>query len=48
MSILDELPILSGRLMAAASVVAIIAAERHASVTYVGGFMRVSPCRRCS
>ncbi|GAB4102267.1 exopolysaccharide biosynthesis polyprenyl glycosylphosphotransferase [Micromonospora taraxaci] len=39
-SILDELPSLSGRLLAAASVVAIIAAERHASVAYVGGFMR--------
>ncbi|WP_430500260.1 sugar transferase [Micromonospora trifolii] len=39
-SILDELPSLCGRLLAAASVVAIIAAERHASVTYVGGFMR--------
>ncbi|MEU8182008.1 sugar transferase [Micromonospora sp. NPDC049044] len=39
-SILDELPSLCGRLLAAASVVAIIAAERHASVAYVGGFMR--------
>ncbi|MGQ5265097.1 sugar transferase [Micromonospora sp. ZYX-F-536] len=39
-SILDELPILCGRLLASAAVVAIIAAERHASVTYVGGFMR--------
>ncbi|QGN50405.1 sugar transferase [Micromonospora sp. WMMD558] len=39
-SILDELPILSGRLLASAAVVAIIAAERHASVAYVGGFMR--------
>ncbi|MFD6752941.1 sugar transferase [Micromonospora gifhornensis] len=40
LSILDELPSLSGRLLASAAVVAIIAAERHESVTYVGGFMR--------
>ncbi|WP_341719336.1 sugar transferase [Micromonospora sp. FIMYZ51] len=39
-SILDELPALCGRLLASAAVVAIIAAERHASVSYVGGFMR--------
>ncbi len=39
-SILDELPSLGGRLLASAAVVAIIAAERHSSVAYVGGFMR--------
>lgn len=39
-SILDELPILCGRLLASAAVVAIIAAERHASVEYVTSFMR--------
>ncbi|WFE50006.1 sugar transferase [Micromonospora sp. WMMD1155] len=39
-SILDELPSIVGRLLASAAVVAIIAAERHASVEYVGGFMR--------
>ncbi|MGW4497908.1 sugar transferase [Micromonospora sp. NPDC004336] len=39
-SILDELPSLCGRLLASAAVVAIIAAERHSSVAYVGGFMR--------
>jgi exopolysaccharide biosynthesis polyprenyl glycosylphosphotransferase len=39
-SILDELPSLCGRLLAAAAVVAIIAAERHDSVGYVAGFMR--------
>ncbi|MEU7927606.1 sugar transferase [Micromonospora sp. NPDC049801] len=39
-SILDELPGLCGRLLASAAVVAIIAAERHSSVAYVGGFMR--------
>jgi hypothetical protein len=39
-SILDELPSLCGRLLASASVVAIIAAERHSSVEYVGGFIR--------
>ncbi|MGK5738665.1 sugar transferase [Micromonospora sp. URMC 103] len=38
--ILDELPSIGGRLLASAAVVAIIAAERHDSVTYVGGFMR--------
>ena len=40
LSILDELPGLGGRLLASAAVVAIIAAERHSSVEYVGGFMR--------
>ena len=40
MSILDELPSLCGRLLASASVVAIIAAERHDSVAYVGDLMR--------
>ncbi|MFV2016915.1 sugar transferase [Micromonospora sp. LOL_023] len=40
-SFLDELPQLCVRLLAAAAVVAIIAAERHDSVDYVGGFMRV-------
>lgn len=39
-SILDELPSIVGRLLASAAVVAIIAAERHSSVEYVGGFMR--------
>ncbi|MEW2381351.1 sugar transferase [Micromonospora sp. NPDC047707] len=39
-SILDELPSICGRLLASAAVVAIIAAERHSSVEYVGGFMR--------
>jgi exopolysaccharide biosynthesis polyprenyl glycosylphosphotransferase len=39
-SILDELPSLCGRLLAAAAVVAIIAAQRHDSVGYVAGFMR--------
>ncbi|MFF5177741.1 sugar transferase [Micromonospora sp. NPDC000316] len=38
--ILDELPSICGRLLASAAVVAIIAAERHESVHYVGGFMR--------
>ncbi|RKF23757.1 sugar transferase [Micromonospora globbae] len=38
--ILDELPSICGRLLASAAVVAIIAAERHDSVAYVGGFMR--------
>jgi FlaA1/EpsC-like NDP-sugar epimerase len=40
-SLLDELPTLSQRLLASAAVVAIIAAERHDSVTYVGGFLRI-------
>ncbi|MFI7211914.1 sugar transferase [Micromonospora maritima] len=39
-SILDELPSLGGRLLAAGAVVAIIAALRHDSVVYLGGFMR--------
>ncbi|MEU5941256.1 sugar transferase [Micromonospora sp. NPDC047548] len=39
-SILDELPSLGGRLLAAGAVVAIIAAQRHDSVPYVSGFMR--------
>ncbi|WJK44106.1 sugar transferase [Solwaraspora sp. WMMA2056] len=40
-SFLDELPQLCVRLLAAAAVVAIVAAERHDSVDYVAGFMRV-------
>jgi len=40
-SFLDELPSLCVRLLAAAAVVAIIAAERHDSVEYVGGFLRI-------
>ncbi len=40
MSILDELPSLCGRLLASAAIVAMIAAERHDSVGYVGGFLR--------
>ncbi|MDG4829859.1 exopolysaccharide biosynthesis polyprenyl glycosylphosphotransferase [Solwaraspora sp. WMMD1047] len=40
MSILDELPSLCGRLLAAASIVSIIAALRHDSVEYGAGFMR--------
>ncbi|MEH1097897.1 sugar transferase [Micromonospora sp. CPCC 205561] len=39
-SILDELPALSGRLLATAAIVAIIAAMRHESAAYVSGFMR--------
>ncbi|MER7442389.1 sugar transferase [Micromonospora avicenniae] len=39
-SILDELPSISGRLLAAGAVVAIIAALRHESAQYVGGFVR--------
>lgn len=39
-SFLDELPSLCGRLLASAAAVAIIAALRHDSVAYVGGFMR--------
>jgi exopolysaccharide biosynthesis polyprenyl glycosylphosphotransferase len=39
-SFLDELPSLCGRLLASAAIVAIIAAERHDSVGYVGGFVR--------
>ncbi|WP_306215118.1 sugar transferase [Actinoplanes sp. RD1] len=40
-SFLDELPLLCVRLLAAAAVVAIIAAERHDSVEYVVGFLRL-------
>ena len=40
-SFLDELPSLCVRLLASAAVVGIIAAERHDSVEYVGGFLRV-------
>lgn len=40
-SFLDELPSLCVRLLAAAAIVAIIAAERHDSVAYVGAFLRV-------
>jgi exopolysaccharide biosynthesis polyprenyl glycosylphosphotransferase len=39
LSFLDELPGLVGRLLAAAAVVALIAAQRHDSLTYAGGFM---------
>jgi exopolysaccharide biosynthesis polyprenyl glycosylphosphotransferase len=39
MSFLDELPSLTGRLLVAAAAVAIIAAQRHESIAYVGGFM---------
>ncbi|MEH1027221.1 sugar transferase [Micromonospora profundi] len=39
LSILDELPSLSGRLLASASIIAIIAATRHDSATYLAGFM---------
>jgi exopolysaccharide biosynthesis polyprenyl glycosylphosphotransferase len=41
LSFLDELPTLGVRLLASASVVAIIAAERHDSVSYVSGYLRV-------
>lgn len=40
-SFLDEVPGLLGRMLAAAAVVAIIAAERHDSVEYVGGLLRL-------
>ena len=40
-SFLDELPSLCVRLLASAAVVAILAALRHDSVAYVGGFLRV-------
>jgi exopolysaccharide biosynthesis polyprenyl glycosylphosphotransferase len=40
-SFLDELPQLCGRLLAAAAVVALIAAQRHDSVTAVGNLLRV-------
>jgi exopolysaccharide biosynthesis polyprenyl glycosylphosphotransferase len=39
LSFLDELPGLVGRLLTAAAVVAVIAAQRHDSLTYAGGFM---------
>jgi exopolysaccharide biosynthesis polyprenyl glycosylphosphotransferase len=41
LSFLDELPSLCGRQLASAAVVAIIAAVRHDSVDYVGGFLKV-------
>jgi exopolysaccharide biosynthesis polyprenyl glycosylphosphotransferase len=41
MSILDELPHLLGRLLVAAAIVALVFAERHESVQYVGEFLRV-------
>jgi exopolysaccharide biosynthesis polyprenyl glycosylphosphotransferase len=41
MSILDELPSLVGRLLAAAAVVAVIASQRHDQVAYVGELMRI-------
>jgi exopolysaccharide biosynthesis polyprenyl glycosylphosphotransferase len=40
-SFLDEVPSLCVRLLASAAVVGIIAAQRHDSVAYVGGFLRV-------
>ena len=40
LSLLDELPGLCGRVLAAAAVVAVIAAARHASVGYGADFMR--------
>jgi exopolysaccharide biosynthesis polyprenyl glycosylphosphotransferase len=40
-SFLDELPSLCVRLLVSAAIVAIIAAERHDSVEYVGAFLRV-------
>ena len=40
-SFLDELPSLCVRLLASAAIVAILAALRHDSVAYVGGFLRV-------
>ncbi|MEV4534302.1 sugar transferase [Asanoa sp. NPDC049518] len=39
-SLLDELPILVGRMLASGAVVAIVAALRHESVYYVAGFVR--------
>jgi len=39
-SLLDELPILIGRMLASGAVVAIVAALRHESVYYVTGFVR--------
>jgi exopolysaccharide biosynthesis polyprenyl glycosylphosphotransferase len=41
LSFLDELPSLCMRLLAAAAVVAIIAAERHDSISYVSGFLQI-------
>ena len=41
LSFLDELPSLCGRLLASAAVVAIVAAQRHSSVPYVGGVLEV-------
>jgi len=40
LSILDELPSLFGRLFASAAIVAIVAAQRHDSIAYAGGFMQ--------
>jgi exopolysaccharide biosynthesis polyprenyl glycosylphosphotransferase len=40
LSFLDELPSLTGRLLAASAVVAVVFAERHDSVQNVGSFMR--------
>jgi exopolysaccharide biosynthesis polyprenyl glycosylphosphotransferase len=40
-SFLDELPRLCVRLLASAAIVAIIAAQRHESVAYVSGFLRL-------
>jgi exopolysaccharide biosynthesis polyprenyl glycosylphosphotransferase len=39
-SILDELPIICGRLLASAGIVAVIAAPRHDSFQYLVGFMQ--------
>jgi exopolysaccharide biosynthesis polyprenyl glycosylphosphotransferase len=39
LSFLDELPGLAGRLLTAAAIVAVIAAQRHDSLAYAGGFM---------
>jgi len=39
LSFLDELPSLVGRLLTAAAAVAVISAQRHDSVAYVGNFM---------
>jgi exopolysaccharide biosynthesis polyprenyl glycosylphosphotransferase len=41
LSFLDEVPALSGRLLASAAVVAIVAAEQHDSGSWVGNFLRV-------
>ncbi|WP_246001905.1 sugar transferase [Allorhizocola rhizosphaerae] len=40
LSILDLFPSLAGRLLTASAIVAMIAAQRHDSVAYVGDFMR--------